>query len=159
MQESEAELEFFSLETLKSFMQLRTSINQLTQKLSKSQKLSHGAMVILFHVAYLSCPTVGSISKTLRFNQGNVSSLCKKLEEDGFLTRSKAPEDARVVILQLTPKGWEVLRGVWNDLKQMDRILHDMPREERRQALEGFHTFVAFIEQVTDQIERAELHC
>ena len=43
-----------------------------------------------------------------------MSSLCKKLEADGFIEKMKCPDDERKTYLTLTDKGIEALDGIDN---------------------------------------------
>jgi DNA-binding MarR family transcriptional regulator len=50
-------------------------------------------------------PTVGNVSKIIDMSSPNASNLCKKLEQDGFIRRTRSSRDERVVVLKLTEKG------------------------------------------------------
>ena len=49
--------------------------------------------------------TVGSLGAALRLDSGTLTPLLKKLETAGYLTRSRSPEDERVVTITPTEKG------------------------------------------------------
>ena len=52
--------------------------------------------------------TVGEICERLLLDNGTVSPLLKKLESAGYITRSRSPEDDRVVVISLTEQGREL---------------------------------------------------
>jgi DNA-binding MarR family transcriptional regulator len=67
-----------------------------------------------------------------RRNKSTITEMSKALERRGYLTREKDPDDARSVVLVLTPKAWEIrhefdrisgilLAGAWGDMPQEDR--------------------------------------
>ena len=49
--------------------------------------------------------TVGEICERLMLDNGTVSPLLKKMESEGFITRTRSTEDDRVVVVTLTEKG------------------------------------------------------
>jgi DNA-binding MarR family transcriptional regulator len=62
-------------------------------------------------------PTVGNVSKIIDMSSPNASNLCKKLERDGFIRRTRSSRDERVVVLKLTEKGEKTLHQINTDLK------------------------------------------
>lgn len=49
--------------------------------------------------------TVGSLAGGICIAGANISSMCKKLEQQGFLQKKRDARDERVVLLRLTEKG------------------------------------------------------
>ena len=49
--------------------------------------------------------TVGQVQAFLHKSPSTTSTLIAQLEEEGYLTRRRSPEDNRVVIVELTPAG------------------------------------------------------
>lgn len=49
--------------------------------------------------------TVGELGKRLYLDSGTLTPLLKKMEENGFVVRSRSPKDERVVTISLTEKG------------------------------------------------------
>ena len=52
--------------------------------------------------------TVGELCRRLYLDCGTLTPLLKKLEESGWITRSRNREDERVVTVTLTERGWEL---------------------------------------------------
>jgi len=50
--------------------------------------------------------TVGELCRMLYLDNGTVTPLLKKLEEAGYVVRSRAAADERVVTVRLTEAGW-----------------------------------------------------
>lgn len=48
---------------------------------------------------------VGELCRRLRLDNGTLTPLLKKMEENGFVLRARSSEDERVVIVKLTEKG------------------------------------------------------
>ncbi|WP_277657308.1 MarR family winged helix-turn-helix transcriptional regulator [Seleniivibrio woodruffii] len=55
------------------------------------------------------CP-INMVSAKLMLNTNTLTPLLKKLEKKGFISRMRSQEDERIVLLDITPAGWE-LRG------------------------------------------------
>lgn len=49
--------------------------------------------------------TVGELCKRLYLDSGTITPLLKKLEENGYITRTREAEDERVVRIELTEQG------------------------------------------------------
>lgn len=49
--------------------------------------------------------TMGALSRRLLVSNGNVTGLISRLVDDGLVTRTPAPDDRRVMVIELTPKG------------------------------------------------------
>lgn len=62
--------------------------------------------------------TVGEICEKLMLDNGTVSPLLKKMEQAGYISRSRSPEDDRVVVITLTEEG-----------RKMQERAKDIPEE------------------------------
>lgn len=56
--------------------------------------------------------TVSTIAKNLCMDAGNTSSLCKKMEQNGLVTRSRDKTDERVVFISITATGKEKVQKI-----------------------------------------------
>ena len=56
--------------------------------------------------------TVGDLCRRLYLDNGTITPLLKKMEESGYITRSRSKQDERVVTVQLTEAGWDLRRAV-----------------------------------------------
>ena len=56
--------------------------------------------------------SIGMLAKSLHQDPGNMSALCKKLEQSCLLARQKKPEDERSVSLYLCEKGMQCVREI-----------------------------------------------
>jgi DNA-binding MarR family transcriptional regulator len=62
--------------------------------------------------------TIGDLSRISKMNKGNCSTMCKDLERQGYLTRSRNREDERVVSLTLTDKGCYLIESLARNMEQ-----------------------------------------
>ena len=101
-----------ALETLEELIRMKTGIDHLMFPLTQKFSITPMQATALYIIEKNPDATVSSIFKKLDLNQGNVSSMCKKLEADGFLKKNKCPLDERRYYLSLTPKGRAALEGI-----------------------------------------------
>ncbi len=62
---------------------------------------------VLYYLLENHEATVGQLQQFLHNSPSTTSALIAKLEDDGFVTRTRSAEDNRVVIVALTPAGAE----------------------------------------------------
>ena len=79
--------------------------------------------------------TVGSIGQRLLLDNGTLSPLLKKLEQAGLLRRARSPQDDRVVLVTLTPRG-KALQEQARDIPAQVGCCLPLP-PEKAQALYG----------------------
>lgn len=58
---------------------------------------------------------ISDVSRIMIVPGANMTGLAKRLEKRGFITKKSDPGDERVTILEITPKGKKVLRGIKKD--------------------------------------------
>ncbi|MBO0437867.1 MarR family winged helix-turn-helix transcriptional regulator [Vagococcus fluvialis] len=85
----------------------RVKLQNILDKLAETEDLTGQQMVVLLGLRNNGVSNVGQISDTFLLKQTNVSSLIKKLELNGLLTRQRNGEDVRIIDLSLTEKGNE----------------------------------------------------
>ena len=124
-------------EALTEFMKLRTSVDRILSPAAALFGLTPVQSVMLHLISRTEGATVGSIFRELDLNQGNVSSVCKKLENEGFITRRRSPEDERCFYITLTEKGTAALRGIEEKLPGILPCCSAADNEEVRRAAEG----------------------
>jgi len=56
--------------------------------------------------------TIGSLAGGTCMAGANISSMCKRLEQEGFLQKKRDPKDERVVLIRLTEKGEKTITEI-----------------------------------------------
>ncbi len=138
-------------ETLTEFMKLRTSVDRILSPVAALFGLTPVQSVMLHLISRSEGATVGSIFRELDLNQGNVSSVCKKLESDGFIKRQRSPDDERCFYITLTEKGTSALRGIEERLPCILPRCDAADNEEVRRAAEGLEA----LKNIAQKINRA----
>lgn len=94
--------------------------------------------------------SVGALQKKLDQNQGNLSSLCKKLETQGFLTRTRKKADERIVCLTLTDKGKETLSCMHDGLLAFDQLLETIDEGKKLSVLQGLEDLASIMKEILE---------
>lgn len=116
---------------------LQKIFNEMGEALTKTG-LTQLQISILACIKEELVTTVGSLSKKLGINQGNSSSICKKLEVMGYIVRSRNAKDERIVNLILTEKGCRVLEEMDESVKKiMDPVFEALSEETMIVFLKG----------------------
>lgn len=77
------------------------------------------ALVLLTFSSRGSLP-LGKMGERLQVHPTSVTSIVKKLEDDGHVVRRPHPEDGRAVLAEITPSGREVVQSATADLVGAD---------------------------------------
>ena len=81
--------------------------------ISEQYGLTHMQMRILMELwSAEDSPTIGQLGRTLGMTSGNMSSMCKRLEQEGFLLRVRDLQDERMVKIALSEKGRDTVRAI-----------------------------------------------
>lgn len=72
---------------------------------------------------------VGEICEKLMLDNGTVSPLLKKMEQAGYITRSRSAEDDRVVVITLTERGRKLQEQAKNIPDEVGSCI-DLPPEK-----------------------------
>ncbi|MBQ1679630.1 MAG: MarR family transcriptional regulator [Bacteroidales bacterium] len=80
-------------------------ITQAYHPMLAEQGLTYPQYLVLMVLWEKDAQPVNDIAKRLRLETNTVTPLLKRMETEGFLTRSRGREDARQIIVKLTKKG------------------------------------------------------
>lgn len=142
----------FQLEVVTNFIQTRISFERIMTPITQRFGLTPLSSVTLNLIAHQESPTVSSIFKTLDLNQGNVSSMCKKLENDGFIQRCRCKTDERSVVLIITEKGHAALDGVERTLRAYFEDEQAVSKKDFMKALSGIEALKQIVQNVEKRV-------
>lgn len=94
------------------FVKIRSAIDRLIHPITLKYGITSTQFLVLNLIRKSECATVSTLFRSLDFNQGNMSSMCKKLEADGFIEKTRCADDERKTYLTLTEKGNEALHSL-----------------------------------------------
>lgn len=88
------------------------------------------ALVLLTFSSRGSLP-LGKMGERLQVHPTSVTSIVRRLEEDGLVRRVPHPEDGRAVLAEITSKGRELVEAATADLVDADFALTALDEEQR----------------------------
>lgn len=132
------------------FQTLKTKTARLLDPIVQAEGLTPLQASVLLHLARQNA-AVGDISDVTCMGQANASSLCKKLEQGGFLTRSRGAPDGRVVTLSLTPKGRETAGRIQRRLDYYLELLGALPPGTKEELYRGFQAANRMLDYLFEQ--------
>jgi DNA-binding MarR family transcriptional regulator len=90
---------------------------------------------------------ITELAQTEALAQPTVTQLVDKLENRGLVSRARSGEDARVVIVEVTPAGTEVFEEVRAEIRaNMREALTDLPDDELTELAHASETLGELIE-------------
>ena len=98
--------------------EISENLEQAFHPIIEKYGLSLMQVRILMEISQNPNHTIGSISSCICVMRGNMSNMCKRLEGEGLLQRSRSKEDERVVTLSLTKIGQETIEKITDDLQK-----------------------------------------
>ena len=132
------------------FQTLKAKTSRLLDPVVQSEGLTLLQACVLGHL-YQQDAAGGDISGLAVIDQANASSLCKKLEQEGYLTRTRRALDRRVVILSLTPRGRETVERLQARLNHYLDLLNALPTDAKEELIRGFRAANQMLDYLFEQ--------
>lgn len=96
----------------RQMLELSQLIQHIFKGATKDMDLTKTQFLMMKLIQSKGSITIGQIAKYCEMDQGNTSSVCKKLEKKGWVARKRNPEDERVVLVSLTEQGEQYLKEI-----------------------------------------------
>ena len=132
------------------FQTLKNKTARLLDPIVQVEGLTRLQAGVLLYLAHQDA-AVGDISEATCIGQANASSLCKKLEQGGFLTRSRGRPDGRVVTLSLTQKGRDTTERIQRRLDHYLELLGALPDGTQEELRRGFQAANQMLDYLFEQ--------
>ncbi|MCA1989583.1 MAG: MarR family transcriptional regulator [Desulfarculus sp.] len=88
--------------------------------------------------------TVTNVGKIMLVTGANMTGLAKRLERDGYLIRKRHPQDERVTLLEISPKGKQALLNIEREKEEnLRRYVGRFSDAEKRAILAQLKDMVA----------------
>lgn len=147
------------LSALTIFQSLKSKMARLMEPLFAQEGLTPLQGYVLLLLAE-GAATVGQVSSQTRMGQANTSSLCKKLEQAGLLTRTRSLRDGRVVTLELTAKGAAAMERVRQGFARYRALAQQLPEQTQEELARGVRAAEQVLDYLYEQIvEDGRLSC
>ena len=140
------------------FQTLKAKTARLLDPVVQAEGLTPLQASVLLHLSRHDV-NLSSISEATCMGQANASSLCKKLEQSGFLTRSRGRPDGRVVNLSLTPKGRETAQRIQARLNRYLELLNALPPSTHEELRRGFEAANQMLDYLFEQTKGDQDQC
>lgn len=140
------------------FQTLKAKTARLLDPVVQAEGLTPLQACVLFHLCRQDA-AVGDISEVAVMGQANASALCKKLEREGYLTRTRRCPDRRVVTLSLTPRGREAAERLQQRLDRFLELVNALPEELRNDLLQGFQAADQILDYLFEQTKGDQNPC
>ena len=140
------------------FQTLKTKTARLLEPIVQAEGLTPLQASVLLQLVQNDA-AVGDISEVTCMGQANASSLCKKLEQGGYLTRSRDRADGRVVTLSLTPEGRAAAGRIQAKLNQFLELINALPAELRGDLMRGLQAATQMLDYLFDQTKGDQKSC
>jgi DNA-binding MarR family transcriptional regulator len=126
----------------------RTALDKVIKSVLKDEDLTEYQARIIMAVNSHKPLSIGSLAERISYSQGNVSSVCKKMEQKGFIVRQRNKEDERIVTLELTPRGEEKAIQIQETMRAII--------ENKNTPLDDFVSNFAVLNTLLDGINKLE---
>ena len=140
------------------FQTLKTKTARLLEPIVQAEGLTPLQASVLLQLVQKDA-AVGDISEVTCMGQANASSLCKKLEQGGYLTRSRDRADGRVVTLSLTPEGRAAAGRIQAKLNQFLELINALPAELRGDLMRGLQAATQMLDYLFEQTKGDQNIC
>jgi len=81
---------------------------------------------------------ISDVSRIMHVPGANITGIAKRLAKDGFIIKKSDPDDERVTLLEITPRGKKALKHIEIEKKKDDwpeRMLRDFSKNEKIELL------------------------
>ncbi|MGE5626691.1 MAG: MarR family winged helix-turn-helix transcriptional regulator [Solirubrobacterales bacterium] len=101
--------------------------NTALYNIGSSHGLTGMQTIILMELHRKGSSSIGNLADNVCTAGTNISTMCKKLEKQGFIERKRDIEDERIVRINLTDKGHQAISEI--DIYLTERISNNLPEE------------------------------
>ncbi len=132
------------------FQELNSKMKRLVDPIIQEEGLSLMQLMVLLTLDRDSL-SVCALNEQTMMGQANTSTLCKKMERSGLITRCRSSEDRRVVLLSLTEKGKETAAHVQEKVSRYMEVLEEIPDQTIEEMVCGIIAVKQILDHIHDQ--------
>ncbi len=146
------DLEGFKYQLCDSSRKINEVINALLSRLGASYGLSAMQVRILMEIENNGTMTVGNIANRVMIAGTNISTMCKKLEQLGFIKRSRDELDERIVRIELTELGIRATRAIDKSFdEKILKALGTNPEKSCKSVLEAVEALDDLLNKIIEE--------
>ncbi|HOP10119.1 MAG TPA: MarR family winged helix-turn-helix transcriptional regulator [Oscillospiraceae bacterium] len=129
---------------------LKAFNENILEPYAQKQGLTFLQSRVLMGIKHGKITTVGGLAEHASLYQGNASTLCKRLEQQGFLRRERSSVDERVVNLILTEKGLTAAENIMNRMQYIDSFIEQNAKDDIKTMRDGAKAFLKIVSLITE---------
>ncbi|NLM97869.1 MAG: MarR family transcriptional regulator [Halanaerobiaceae bacterium] len=103
---------------------------------------------VLMELYYNGSSSIGNLAESIYAAGANISTICKKLEKEGLVERSRRQEDERIVMVVLTDRGNKILLEID---ERLDKVIAERIRQDSEKACQEI---ISGIEKLNDLLQK-----
>ncbi len=110
-----------------------SKMDKETKRICKRHSLSLGQFMVLEALDHKGSLTVGEVKDYALSSDGTIPVITGNLEKMGYITKLQDEKDKRRFMLEITPKGREIVRQVYPENNRMlSNLLEIWTKEEKK---------------------------
>lgn len=118
-----------------------------------AHRFTHAQFRVLVLTAQKEHWRMSDLAHRMALSPGSLTLMMDRLIEDGLISRGRSQEDRRVVIVQITPKGREMLEARRRGLHEVVKAyIAKLPAAEREELVQALGTVARFLERHVSQV-------
>lgn len=133
--------------------EISATLLETFKKISEDYHITCIQYEILSLVYEVKSISIGDIANKMFMDKGNISSMCKKLEKNELLIRTRNQKDERIVEVCLTKKGNNMIK-MMND--KLDIIFKKVMEEEEKEELDNI---TKALNKINEMIKKVDEQC
>jgi len=145
-------IDFLKKEIWDLMRTIQVSKDTVLCPVAKDYSITPLQLRILMEVNLRKNLSLNRLAKVMDMNNGNVSTICKKLEQQGYLTRERRADDERFITLKLSSEGTKIIQQMEQDIESKYCLMMEGVSEERLEKIAaGIRELKALIEEMNAQ--------
>ena len=124
---------------------LKSHFHKSIFDLAKSYDISTQDLLILFTIYHERASRVSELAQMFSMHQANVSTQCKKLEQEGYLIRTQNETDVRMYDFSLTDQAQEFMTNLKEEMRK--RLINKGKNLDFKLMLDGVQEMLKLFEE------------
>lgn len=135
-----------NLDIYQIIREIYRKVDYLMFPISNKYDLTIMKTKVLLEIFNKGTLSIGELGNSLGIAGGNISNMCKTLEKEGYLNRTRSTEDERVVTVKLTEVGHTTIQSILNETKEKFANQAAIPDEEFNNLMNGLDSLNKYLD-------------
>lgn len=125
-----------NLDIYQIIREIYRKVDYLMFPISNKYDLTIMKTKVLLEIFNQGTLSIGELGSSLGIAGGNISNMCKTLEKEGYLIRTRSTEDERVVTVKLTDSGNSTIERILKESKEKFANQANIPDEDFKKLMD-----------------------